>query len=287
MTALLAHAFVAAALHGVLREVADQVGRHGLVILFALIAAESFGSPLPGEVSLLVGAYEAQRGHIALSSVLLVGVAAAIAGDNLAYVVGRGAGRPLIERLLRVFHLPRSYLDRIDAYYLGHAALTVMIARQVSPLRGLAALSAGGTRVRWRRFFLANAAACTLWATAVTLLATLLVRHLDQVEDDLDLFGAIAAAAVVAAAAGLVWRHRRREARRRATALAAREIRDEGVSAGRVVEVAPPAQDAPHEGVPAGHIVEVASSAHELGDERDPVACPLEAVRDDEERGTR
>ena len=35
----LAHAVVLAALHGALRDVADQVGRHGYVILFGLIAA--------------------------------------------------------------------------------------------------------------------------------------------------------------------------------------------------------------------------------------------------------
>jgi len=53
-----AHVIVLVALHGALRDVADQVGRHGYAILFVLIAAESFAFPLPGEVSLLVGAYE-------------------------------------------------------------------------------------------------------------------------------------------------------------------------------------------------------------------------------------
>ena len=59
------HVIVIVALHGALRDVADQVGRHGYAILFVLIAAESFAFPLPGEVSLLVGAYETQRGVLA------------------------------------------------------------------------------------------------------------------------------------------------------------------------------------------------------------------------------
>ena len=264
MTAALVHAVVLAAPHGVLREVADQVGRHGLVVLFALIAAESFGSPLPGEVSLLVGAYEAQRGHVALSSVIFVGIAAAVVGDNLAYLVGRRAGRPLIERVLRRFHVSRSHLDRMDAYYHGHAALTVVVARQVSPLRGLAALSAGGTRVRWRRFFLANAAACTVWAVAVTLLATLLVSHLDQVGDDLSLVGLIAAAAIVAVAALLLWRHRRREMRRRSAAVTAEVQSEDDQSSCPLV-------GAPRAGERHG------------GDEGDPVGF---AARDDERRET-
>ena len=47
----LTHVVVIVALHGVLRDVADEVGRHGYVILFMLIAAESFAFPLPGEVA--------------------------------------------------------------------------------------------------------------------------------------------------------------------------------------------------------------------------------------------
>ena len=147
-----AHVIVLVALHGVLRDVADEVGRHGYLILFVLIAAESFGFPLPGEVSLLVGAYEAQRGVYDLPGVILVGVVAAMTGDNLAYLVGRTAGRPLVERLLRLLHVPQIYLDRMDSSYRNHAGRTVVIARQLSPVRGLAAFSAGGTRVAWRRF---------------------------------------------------------------------------------------------------------------------------------------
>ena len=57
----LTHIVVLVALHGGLRDVADEFARHGYVILFVLIAAESFAFPVPGEVSLLVGAYEARN----------------------------------------------------------------------------------------------------------------------------------------------------------------------------------------------------------------------------------
>jgi membrane protein DedA with SNARE-associated domain len=220
MVMWLTHAVVLGALHGDLRDVADQVARHGYVILFVLIAAESLGLPLPGEVSLLVGAYEVQYGSFALPLVILVGAAAAVTGDNAAYLLGRSAGRPVVERLLRRLHVPPAYLDRMDAYFRGHAGLTVAIARQLSPVRGLAALSAGGTRVPWRRFFVVNALACVAWATVVTLLATLLVAHLDELADDLSLAGAIIVGAglAVAVAGALLWRRARR--RRRAGAAA-------------------------------------------------------------------
>jgi membrane protein DedA with SNARE-associated domain len=209
-----AHVIVLVALHGALGEVADEVGRHGYIILFLLIAAESFAFPLPGEVSLLVGAYEAQRGVFSLPWVIVVGVAAAITGDNLAYLVGRTAGRPVVERLLRRLRVPPGYLDRMDTYYRRHVGWTVVIARQVSPVRGLAAFSAGGSRVAWRRFFAFNAVACVVWATAVTLLAAAFVRHLDVLADDLSLAGLILLAVALAFGIVILWRRVRRRVER-------------------------------------------------------------------------
>lgn len=205
-----AHGVVLVALHGTLREVADEVGRHGYLILFALIAAESFGLPLPGEVSLLVGAYEVQRGVFGLPWVIAVGAAAAVSGDNLAFLFGRLAGRPVVVRLMRLFRVPPTYLERMDSYYLRHAGWTIVIARQISPARGLAALSAGGSRVPWRRFAAFNAAACVFWAVTVTLLATLFVAHLDALADDLSLAGLVALGVALVAGLLYLWRRVRR-----------------------------------------------------------------------------
>jgi membrane protein DedA with SNARE-associated domain len=204
------HIVVLVALHGALRDVADEVGRHGYLILFALIAAESFGLPLPGEVSLLVGAYEVQRGAFSLPLVIVVGIAAAVSGDNLAFLIGRLAGRLVVERLMRLVHVPPAYLERMDSYYLRHAGWTVVIARQISPARGLAAFSAGGSRVPWRQFAAFNAAACVVWATAVTLLATLFVTHLDDLADDLSLAGLGALGLALVVGVVYLWRRVRR-----------------------------------------------------------------------------
>jgi membrane protein DedA with SNARE-associated domain len=213
---ILAHVVVLGAVHGALREVADQFARHGYLILFILIAAESFAFPLPGEVSLLVGAYEAQRGTFGLGWVIVVGALAAISGDNLAYLLGRRAGRPVIERLMRRLHVRAAYLERVDAYFGLHAGLTVFVARQLSPVRGLAALSAGASQVPWRRFSSFNALGCVVWATAVTLVASLFVRHLDALADDLSLAGLIVLGAIALSVTFLVWRHLRRGAVRTA-----------------------------------------------------------------------
>ena len=153
----------------------------------------------------------------------------------------------------------------MDAYFRGHAGLTVVIARQLSPVRGLAALSAGGTRVPWRRFFAFNAPACAVWSTAVTLLATLFVRHLDAVADDISLAGTIVVGAGLAVAGVLLWRLARRRLRLRR--------RDAG---------ALPSHDAPATGSPPAH--RAASSRHDDGPGAAPPLDDLAATsrRDDD-----
>jgi undecaprenyl-diphosphatase len=176
------------------------------------LSAESFAFPLPGEVSLLVGAYEAQRGVFGLGWVIVVGALAAMSGDNLAYLFGRRAGRALIVRLLRFLHVRSAYLERVDSYFDLHAGLTVLVARQLSPVRGLTALSAGASRVPWRRFAPFNALGSLLWAAAVTLLAALFVSRLDELADDLSLAGLIVVGLSPLAGAVLLWRRLQRTA---------------------------------------------------------------------------
>jgi len=72
--------------------------------------------------------------------------------------------------------------------------------------------------VVWRRFFACNALA---WSCGhrVTLLATVFVRHLDVLADDLSLAGLVVLAVVAVAFAVVLWRRVRREVDRDAVGL--------------------------------------------------------------------
>ena len=157
MATALVHLIGTTALHGALREVADEVAHHGYLILFVLIAAESFAFPLPGEVSLLVGAYEAQRGVFGLGWVIVIGALAAISGDNLAYLLGRRSGRALVVRLLRVLHVRSAYLERLAASLGLHAVADTGIAALLWLRCASRRPPPPALPVHWRRFAAFNA----------------------------------------------------------------------------------------------------------------------------------
>jgi membrane protein DedA with SNARE-associated domain len=209
--------------HGLLLSLAGTLARHGYAILFGMVAAESFCSPLPGELSLGAAAYAASRGRLDLAAVVCVAAAAAVTGDNLAYLFGRRAGRLLVARLCSRLHVTERRLARIDAAFTTHTGVTVAAARWLSPVRGLAALTAGATRVSWRRFAWSNAAGSLTWATAVALVCYFCAARLGLI---LRVFGIGGWALVGLIVAGLTTVLLRRRQRRRRNACRPRRSRE-------------------------------------------------------------
>ncbi len=207
----LAIGLLVAGLRGALKSLAGEFARHGYAILFGLVTAESFWFPVPGELSLLAAGYEASRGKLDVFWVAGAGTAAAIGGDNLAYLFGRLAGRPLITRVARLLRLHAGRADTMNHYFDRHAGMAIATARWISPLRGLVAVSAGAARVPWRRFAISNAVGSVTWASTVTALAYGLSRSLGELAEIFSVTGVVAVVAVfVAAVAIFLWRLRRK-----------------------------------------------------------------------------
>lgn len=140
---------------------------YGNSAVFVLVALESLGVPLPGEMALLSAGAFAAMGHLTIVGVILAAASGAIAGDLAAYWIGRTAGLALVRRYGRFWHLDESKLSRVRRFYGRHGGKTVFFGRFVSLLRMWAAVLAGVTRMRYGRFAAYNAAGGLCWATLV------------------------------------------------------------------------------------------------------------------------
>ena len=65
-------------------------------LLPAIIGLESMGIPSPGETALVLAAVLASQDKLDIKLVILIGVASAIIGDNVGYLLGRLFGRDAI-----------------------------------------------------------------------------------------------------------------------------------------------------------------------------------------------
>jgi membrane protein DedA with SNARE-associated domain len=74
----------------------EQHSQWALLLMFVLLTLESFGLPVPGETALIACSVLASQGSLSIVWVIVVGVLAAIIGDNLGYWAARKGGRPLL-----------------------------------------------------------------------------------------------------------------------------------------------------------------------------------------------
>jgi membrane protein DedA with SNARE-associated domain len=144
---------------------AQVVESYGYYAVFALIALESIGIPLPGETALITAAlYAGTTHHLNVAVLVVVAAAGAIIGDNIGFWLGRTGGYRLAERYGRFVHLDRAKLKVGRYLFARYGVKVVFFGRFVAVLRTFAAFFAGVSRMRWPSFLAANAAGGLLWA---------------------------------------------------------------------------------------------------------------------------
>ena len=173
--------------------------QHGLPVLFAAVAIESLGIPVPGETALIAFGVLASRGDYSI--VLVIGVAAvgAIVGDNLGFwLIGRRGGRALIERSAWLEHRAERVLPRANRLIERYGGRAVFFGRFVAVLRETIAWVAGLAGMSWPRFLFWNAFGGVVWSAAVGLLAYFAGK---AVADTVGMYGLYAAGVVLGLAA--------------------------------------------------------------------------------------
>ncbi len=92
---------------------------------------------------------------------------AAIAGDQVGYVIGRRAGPSLFRRPeSRFFH--KKNVDRAKAYFEKNGPKTIILARFIPVIRTFAPVVAGVGQMDYRKFVTFNVVGGILWGSGVT-----------------------------------------------------------------------------------------------------------------------
>jgi membrane protein DedA with SNARE-associated domain len=132
-------------------------------LLPAIIGLESMGVPSPGETALVLAAVLASQGKLHIWLVIIIGVASAIVGDNVGYLLGRHFGREVLEAP-GPFHRRRVEVIGVgDRFFERHGPKAVFFARWIALIRFAAAWLAGINGMRWSQFFFWNAVGGISW----------------------------------------------------------------------------------------------------------------------------
>jgi len=176
------------------------IASYGYWALFALVALESLGIPLPGETALIIaGTYAGTTHQLSPWLIFTLAAAAAITGDNLGYWIGGTGGYRLARRYGHKVRLDDRKLKTARYLFDRHGTTVVFAGRFVSLLRTYAAFLAGTSKMPWRRFLPANAAGSIVWAAVFTLASYLAGAAVQRASGTITwVLGGAAAASILA-----------------------------------------------------------------------------------------
>jgi membrane protein DedA with SNARE-associated domain len=146
-------------LEDALARVQPLLDRYGYPAMFLAVLVEGVGLVAPGQTLLMAAALEAARGGLEIAWVLFWGLAAAVLGNTLGYVIGRRGGRPLLHKL----RVNEKHLEHFAKYFSRFGPAIILLARFFDGLRQLNGLVAGLTQMPWREFSIYNFLGAGLW----------------------------------------------------------------------------------------------------------------------------
>ena len=187
-------------LPGVLHSLDPTLSRYGYLAIAAFVMLEDFGLPVPGETILVLGAVYAGAGRLNIVAVAVIGVLAAVLGDNIGFAIGHLGGRRLIERFGRYVLITPERLNRATEFFKRHGPKVVVLARFIEGLRQANGIVAGVAEMPWARFLLFNGIGAALWVAVWTSIGYLSGSHTNTIYDvatRYDVYAAFALAALL------------------------------------------------------------------------------------------
>ncbi|HEY6422482.1 MAG TPA: DedA family protein [Pseudonocardiaceae bacterium] len=200
-------------LPGVFASLAPILTSYGYLAVFGFLFVESFGAPVPGQTMLMAAGVFAGAGQLNVFGVAILGFLAAVAGDNIGYLIGHFGGRRLVLRFGRYIFLTEERLKKAEDFFGRNGGKIVVVARFIDGLRQLNGIVAGIAKMPWWRFLAFNALGAAAWVAVWTSVGYLAGDHLTTIYDEFEryqaLVFAVAGAAIVAVLAYFLWRRQR------------------------------------------------------------------------------
>jgi membrane protein DedA with SNARE-associated domain len=131
------------------------------LLIFALAAFDVIFPLLPAEASVTAAAVLAGQGKLSIVTIVVAAGLGAFVGDNIAYWIGRFAGRPVVVRILRG---DTTRLESAEEQFRKQGGMFVIVGRFIPGGRTATAIGAGVLHFSWPKFVAYDALAAVVWA---------------------------------------------------------------------------------------------------------------------------
>ena len=164
-----------------LEQLRDLSPAHVHLTLGGILLLCGLGLPIPEDISLISGGYMAHLGVVNVHTTFVICFAAVLAGDTLAFFLGRQFGRRILAwgPAKRLFSARKQL--RVRAYFRKYGSKVIFIGRFLPGLRFSIFFSAGTLHVRPMVFFVYDTLAALLSVPFLVYLAWAFGEHIDHV----------------------------------------------------------------------------------------------------------
>jgi len=153
-----------------LTEITATYGLFTYAILFLILFAETgfvITPFLPGDSLLFAAGAIAALGSLSLPWLIIILIAAAIAGDTANYWIGHFFGRKMIANPR--LPIKQEHIDKTEEFYKKHGGKTIILARFIPIVRTFAPFVAGIGTMDYNKFLLFNIVGGISWVLLFTI----------------------------------------------------------------------------------------------------------------------
>ncbi len=188
-------------------QIIALVPTYGLSLLVLIVFLSCLALPVPSSLVMLTSGSFVGAGDLSLVPTFLAALGAAVAGDQIGYLIGRKGGGKLLNRIASTRDR-QALLDRAKNWTDQRGGPGVFLSRWlVSPLGPYVNFIGGATGLAWGRFTIWGAAGEAVWVTLYVGLGFVFSDNISAVAELASDFSGMLAAGVVTL--GLGWQIRR------------------------------------------------------------------------------
>ena len=137
---------------------------HGVLAVFVVLFLKRMGVPVPALPFLLLAGAKGANDGVFLFVTLAAATIASVLADGIWFLAGRRYGRSVLSLVCRISISPGTCISKSELNFARRGQLTVLLAKFIPGVAGLAPPLAGALGMRTANFTLLNFAGTVLWA---------------------------------------------------------------------------------------------------------------------------
>jgi len=196
---------------GGLHEVLALIAKHGALLLFAWVGAESLGIPLPAAPILIAAGVLSATGQLSLANSFALGILACLIGDSAWYLIGKSRGPAVLHTLCRISLEPDSCVRRSSNLISRYGSRSLLFAKFIPGVSAVAVPLAANSGTSLLSFAIHDFLGSALYVSAYLALGRLLGDRIDRLAVFTDSVRTVSTGFAVAGALTIVgWRCQQR-----------------------------------------------------------------------------